>query len=138
MLKFNPAPQLRLVVYPMIFQGFSTIPTVVGLGISNEPSTGIPNGSCVWPTLSHPEVVPQSPDQSLWSEKGDPGYDWLRQEGRQNTENSKANVRRRPCFSCELTSPKPCKNWWVGKKRWQPQKKMAHIFPFFFLGGGVF
>lgn len=38
-------------------------------------------------------VVPQSPDQSLWSEKGDPGYDWLRQEGRQNTDNPKANVR---------------------------------------------
>ena len=47
----------------------------------------------LWSTR-YPEVVPQSPDQSLWSEKGDPGYDWLRQEGRQNTENAKANVRR--------------------------------------------
>ena len=35
-----PANQLRLVVYPYYLQGFSTIQTVVGLGMS-EPSTDI-------------------------------------------------------------------------------------------------
>eukprot|EP00435_Cladocopium_sp_Y103_P002351 s297_g1.t1 len=38
-------------------------------------------------------VVPQSPDRSLWSDPCDPGYDWLRQEGRQNVKDAKANVR---------------------------------------------
>lgn len=38
-------------------------------------------------------VVPQSPDQSIWSDSSDPGYDWLRQRGTQNTDNDEANVR---------------------------------------------
>eukprot|EP00438_Fugacium_kawagutii_P034474 Skav215972 [mRNA] locus=scaffold3174:49035:50223:+ [translate_table: standard] len=38
-------------------------------------------------------VVPQSPDRSLWSDSSDPGYDWLRQNGRQDTNDSAANVR---------------------------------------------
>ena len=44
-------------------------------------------------TPNVPEVVPQSPDRSLWSERCDPGYDWLRQEGRQNVNDAAANVR---------------------------------------------
>jgi len=38
-------------------------------------------------------VVPQSPDQSIWSDSKDPGYDWLRQQGTHDTDNDKANVR---------------------------------------------
>lgn len=38
-------------------------------------------------------VVPQSPDQSIWSDPSDPGYDWLRQRGTQDTDDHEANVR---------------------------------------------
>mmetsp|Transcript_125643 Transcript_125643/g.349918 ORF Transcript_125643/g.349918 Transcript_125643/m.349918 type:complete len:244 (+) Transcript_125643:3-734(+) len=39
-------------------------------------------------------AVPQSPDRSLWNEDStDPGYDWLRQRGTQNTDDWGANVR---------------------------------------------
>lgn len=37
-------------------------------------------------------VVPQSPDQSIWSSREDPGYDWLRQRGSHDTRDEEANV----------------------------------------------
>eukprot|EP00928_Gymnodinium_smaydae_P045930 TRINITY_DN30574_c0_g1_i1.p1 TRINITY_DN30574_c0_g1~~TRINITY_DN30574_c0_g1_i1.p1 ORF type:complete len:310 (-),score=47.04 TRINITY_DN30574_c0_g1_i1:225-1127(-) len=38
-------------------------------------------------------VVPQSPDQSIWSDSSDKGYDWLRQNGTHDTFDDEANVR---------------------------------------------
>eukprot|EP00930_Biecheleria_cincta_P101636 TRINITY_DN93286_c0_g1_i1.p1 TRINITY_DN93286_c0_g1~~TRINITY_DN93286_c0_g1_i1.p1 ORF type:complete len:270 (+),score=30.42 TRINITY_DN93286_c0_g1_i1:90-899(+) len=38
-------------------------------------------------------IVPQSPDQSIWSDRKNPGFDWLRQQGFQDTSDHEANIK---------------------------------------------
>lgn len=68
----------------VMFHGLNDSAACCSKGVARKWIKGLP-GSLI--------VVPQSPDQSIWSDSKDPGYDWLRQQGTHNTNDDEANVR---------------------------------------------